>query len=293
MLARGLRIANLVVALATSLLAWTLHRMGHDWPAAIALALLLPLGLQALPLALEFATGALIDRRAGGRLGPIAGLRLWLGETWHSLRLFNCDQVWRAGFPEPAVNRDPARPAVLLIHGYMCNRAVWREWLPRMSNAANVATLNLEPVFGPIEGYAERIAQAVERLREASGAPRVTIVAHSMGGLATRAYLRRHGAAAVAQVITLATPHHGTVFARLGLGRNAHQMRPGSAFLRTLNGTTEPVPFTCISAGDDNLIVPRSSPLLPGAAAIRIERVGHLALLGDERALQATLDRLR
>ncbi|HOX89478.1 MAG TPA: alpha/beta fold hydrolase [Burkholderiaceae bacterium] len=293
MLARGLRIANLVVALATSLLAWTVHRMGHDWPAAIALALLLPLGLQALPLALEFATGALVDRRAGDRLGPIAGLRLWLGETWHSLRLFNCDQVWRAGFPEPAVDRDPARPAVLLIHGYMCNRAVWREWLPRMSNAANVATLNLEPVFGPIEGYAERIAQAVERLRAASGAPRVTIVAHSMGGLATRAYLRRHGAAAVAQVITLATPHHGTVFARLGLGRNARQMRPGSDFLRTLNGTTEPVPFTCIAAGDDNLIVPRSSPLLPGAAAIRIERVGHLALLGDERALQATLDRLR
>jgi pimeloyl-ACP methyl ester carboxylesterase len=293
MLARGLRIANLVVALATSLLAWTVHRMGHDWPAAIALALLLPLGLQALPLALEFATGALIDRRAGDRLGPIAGLRLWLGETWHSLRLFNCDQVWRAGFPEPAVDRDPARPAVLLIHGYMCNRAVWREWLPRMSRAANVATLNLEPVFGTIEGYAERIAQAVERLREASGAPRVTIVAHSMGGLATRAYLRRHGAAAVAQVITLATPHHGTVFARLGLGRNARQMRPGSDFLRTLNGTNEPVPFTCIAAGDDNLIVPRSSPLLPGAAAIRIERVGHLALLGDERALQATLDRLR
>jgi pimeloyl-ACP methyl ester carboxylesterase len=293
MLARGLRIANLVVALATSLLAWTVHRMGHDWPAAIALALLLPLGLQALPLALEFATGALIDRRAGDRLGPIAGLRLWLGETWHSLRLFNCDQVWRAGFPEPAVDRDPTRPAVLLIHGYMCNRAVWREWLPRISDAANVATLNLEPVFGPIEGYAERIAQAVERLRAASGAPRVTIVAHSMGGLATRAYLRRHGAAAVAQVITLATPHHGTVFARLGLGRNARQMRPGSDFLQALNGTNEPVPFTCIAAGDDNLIVPRSSPLLPGAAAIRIERVGHLALLGDERALQATLDRLR
>jgi hypothetical protein len=90
-------------------------------------------------------------------------------------------------------------------------------------------------------------------------------------------------------VITLATPHHGTVFARLGLGRNARQMRPGSDFLRELDTVPEPVPITCIAASDDNLIVPRSSPLLPGAAAIRIERVGHLALLGNERALQAVL----
>lgn len=289
MLARGLRIANLVVALATAWLAWSLHHAGHVWPVAVALALLLPLGLQGVPLALEFITGALVDRRAGPRLGPLAALRLWAGETSHSLRLFNVDQVWRAGFPEPAVLRDPARPAVLLIHGYMCNRAVWRAWLPRLTQTANVATLNLEPVFGPIEGYADRIAQAVERLRESSGASQVTIVAHSMGGLATRAYLRRHGAAAIAKVITLATPHHGTVFARLGLGRNARQMRPDSAFLAALNAVPEPVPFVCVAASDDNLIVPRSSPLLAGLPAERIERVGHLALLSDRRAVEVVL----
>lgn len=290
MLARGLRLANLLVFAATALLAWTLHRGGHDWPAAIALALLLPLSLQGLPLALEFATGALIDRRTGVRLGPLAAVRLWAGETTHSLRLFNLDQVWCAGFPEPAVVRDPARPAVLLVHGYMCNRAVWRGWLPRLSSTANVATLNLEPVFGPIEGYAGRIAQAVERLREASGAPQVTIVAHSMGGLATRAYLRSHGTSAVCRVITVATPHYGTVFARLGLGCNARQMRPDSDFLRALNAAPEPVPFVCVAASDDNLIVPRASPLLPGWPSIRIERVGHLAMLNDARVLEAVME---
>ena len=186
--------------------------------------------------------------------------------------------------------RDPARPAVLLVHGYMCNRAVWRGWLPRLSSTANVATLNLEPVFGPIEGYAGRIAQAVERLREASGAPQVTIVAHSMGGLATRAYLRSHGTSAVCRVITVATPHYGTVFARLGLGCNARQMRPDSDFLRALNAAPEPVPFVCVAASDDNLIVPRASPLLSGWPSIRIERVGHLAMLNDARVLEAVME---
>jgi pimeloyl-ACP methyl ester carboxylesterase len=292
MLARGLRVANLIVALATALLAWSLHRAGHDWPAALGLALLLPVGLQGLPLALEFMTGALSDPRAGARLGPLAALRLWAGETAHSLRLFNLDQVWRAGFPEPEVLRDPARPAVLLIHGYLCNRAVWLNWLPRLTQVANVATLNLEPVFGPIEGYADRIAGAVERLRNASGSPKVTIVAHSMGGLATRAYLRRHGGAAVARVITVATPHRGTLFARLGLGRNARQMRPDSEFLKALNGTPEPAPFVCVAASDDNLIVPRASPLLPHCPAVRIDRVGHLAALRDERVLDAVIAEL-
>jgi pimeloyl-ACP methyl ester carboxylesterase len=292
MLARGLRVANLLVALATALLAWSLHRGGLGWPAAVALALLLPVGLQGLPLAIEFGTGALRDRRAGARLGPLAALRLWAGETAHSLRLFNLDQVWRAGFPEPQVLRDPARPAVLLIHGYMCNRAVWRDWLPRLTQVANVATLNLEPVFGPIEGYADRIAAAVERLREASGAPQVTIVAHSMGGLATRAYLRRHGGASIAQVITVATPHHGTVFARLGLGRNARQMCPDSEFLKALNASAEPTPFVCVAASDDNLIVPRASPLLAGQPALRVDRVGHLAALADERVLEAVIAEL-
>jgi hypothetical protein len=82
------------------------------------------------------------------------------------------------------------------------------------------------------------------------------------------------------------------VFARLGLGRNARQMRPDSGFLAALNAAPEPVPFVCVAASDDNLIVPRASPLLAGQPALRIERVGHLALLSDRRAVEAVLRHL-
>jgi triacylglycerol esterase/lipase EstA (alpha/beta hydrolase family) len=150
-----------------------------------------------------------------------------------------------------------------------------------------VATVNIEPVFGAIDDYADEIDAAVARLRAATGAPRITLVCHSMGGLAARAYLRRHGDAAVERIVTLATPHHGTVFGRLGHGANARQMAKGCEYLTTLAGA-ETVErrrlFVCIASADDNLIVPRSSPLLPDAEHHVIDGVGHLALLEDPRA---------
>ena len=90
---------------------------------------LLPLAVQGVPLAIEFVTGALIDRRPVARIGFLELVAVWWGETWRSFKVFNIDQAWRADFPERPLVRDPSRPTVLLIHGYMCNRATWRHWL--------------------------------------------------------------------------------------------------------------------------------------------------------------------
>lgn len=60
------------------------------------------------------------------------------------------------------------------------------------------------------------------------------LVGHSMGGLVARAYLRRYGELRVARLITLGTPHRGSLLAHLGIGRNARQMEPGSVWLREL-----------------------------------------------------------
>jgi len=91
----------------------------------------------------------------------------------------------------------------------------------------------------------------------------------------------------VLKVITLATPHHGTVFGPLGAGANAKEMAGQSAFMRELAQGLTPAllaKFVCVATCDDNLIVPRSSPLLPGTRQILLDRVGHLALIEDERA---------
>ena len=295
-MARLLAVATLLQwALAAAFAVWLTERGVTAWIAALA-AFALLIAVHGLPLAIEFITGTIIDRRAGARLGPLAALRLWWGETWISWRMFGWQMPFRDRFAEPPIAHDPQRPALLLIHGFACNRAVWKPLLASgLLNDCNVATVNLEPVFGPIDHYAPVIRAAVDALRATSGAARVTLVCHSMGGLAARVYLRDCGADAVDRVITVATPHAGTVFATFGHGHNAWQMRVGSEFLRELASDTAPLAdrFTCIGSHDDNLIVPRASLWLPGARHVPVERIGHLAMVGSRQVHRLIASELR
>jgi predicted alpha/beta hydrolase family esterase len=286
MLARYLRIGQVIEVLAAVALARALMLADVSTWLAVLAGALLPLAVQGVPLAIEFVTGALVDRRPVARIGSLRLVAIWWVETWRSFVLFNVEQPWLAGFPERPLVRDPSRPTVLLIHGYMCNRAAWRYWLRKGIPAHwNVATVNLEPVFGPVQRYADVVRDAVEKLRAATGAERITLVCHSMGGLAARTYLRRHGHHSVQRVVTIDTPHHGTLFATLGHGPNARQMRNAVAFVRDLARDGEPVDFVCFASQHDNLIVPRNNQVLVGAEAVWFEEIGHLAMLASDEVL--------
>ena len=286
MLGRILRISSLLtIALATVLTVWFVNLGLWPW-LAIAIGLLLPFAIHALPLGVEFIIGALIDRRPIARLNPSDAVRLWLVESLRSFVVFNIDQPWRANFPERPIVNDAARPAVLLVHGYMCNRASWRHWVRQgLPTDWNIATINLEPVYAPVEEYAEAIHRAIETLRAHSGAERVTLVCHSMGGLAARAYLRTKGHDAVARVITIDTPHHGTVFARFAHGKNTRQMRRACGYVQRLAEDKEPVEFICFASQHDNLVVPRDSQVLAYAEVVWFEKIGHLAMTASDAVL--------
>jgi triacylglycerol lipase len=286
-LAAHVRLWLLVLVGTGTLLAWALLPDSAPWWLPWLLGAVAPVPATGLVLAIEMVVGATVDPPSPAR--PLrALLRGWWVEMLDSAVVFGWRQPWRAGFAEPPLVRDAERPDVLLIHGYVCNRAVWQPLLASGAlNGCNVATVNLEPVFASIDDYAAVIDAAVGRLRTGSGAAQVVLVCHSMGGVAARAYLRRYGSGSVARVVTLATPHAGTVVGRIGIGRNARQMAYRSAWLRELAaGEDEALRarFVCIATRDDNLIVPRSSPLLPGARHEVIDGVGHLALLADPRA---------
>lgn len=294
-LANHLRLTLLVVVTAgAALAAWWLPDTSPHW-LALPIGFALPFVFAPIMLGIQVLVGAIVDPRQP-RTTLMHVLGVWWRETLASLHVF----LWLQPFStrsDAALVRDPQRPAVLLIHGYVCNRAVWQPLLNAgVLRDCNVATVNLEPVFGDIDGYAEVVAAAIDRLLAASGAARVILVCHSMGGLAARAYLRRFGDVRVDRVITLAAPHHGTVFGRLGMGTNAKQMAAGSPFLEDLaanESEARRAKFVCIATRDDNLLVPRSSPLLPGASERVIEGVGHLALIEDQRAWRIVAEEIR
>jgi triacylglycerol lipase len=174
----------------------------------------------------------------------------------------------------------PGRIPILLVHGYVCNRGLWW-WLRRRLRDRQhvVTTINLEPPLAGIDRLAARLNERIEALLAETGAEAVILVTHSMGALASRAYLRQHGAARVAGLVTLAAPHHGTRIARLGLGRNAREMEPNSEWLRTLNAEPPPsIPIANVWSLDDEIIDPPDASRLANVREIVVKGIGHMAM---------------
>ena len=190
----------------------------------------------------------------------------------------------------------PAGTPVLLIHGYFCNSAYWwaMERYLRERGVVNIFPINLEPVFGSIDHYAEQLAVSIERICRLTGASQAILVAHSMGGLAARAYLHWYGGRGrVAKLITLGSPHNGTEHTRLALrkSQNVQQMRRDSPWLAELNAAEdcpEPVPITSIHSAHDNIVAPQDSSVLRHSHVknIAVPGIGHLAMTFS-RPLQA------
>ena len=200
---------------------------------------------------------------------------------------------------------NPAGLPVLLIHGYGCNTGYWHA-LSRVLAQANIThyAVDLEPVLGDIDGYASIVQHAVETVCRETGRDKVVIVAHSMGGLATRVYLRDHGSARIAKIITLGTPHHGTGLANFGVGINSRQMRrEGSArknvsseWLRQLEKSEDLATrklFVSIFSHHDNIVAPQTSCYLPGARNIEFHGIGHVALALNPQIQAQVLEEMR
>ncbi len=75
-----------------------------------------------------------------------------------------------------------------------------------------------------VDRSADLKAQVTDILKE-TGAAKVHIIAHSMGGLDARAMIARLGMAdKVASLTTIGTPHHGTSFADFKLNRSGEKL---------------------------------------------------------------------
>lgn len=271
--------------------------------------LLGPVGLLALAAALVIATivASLLlasPRPPELRIGPLARLSCWLEEIIAGLLIIFVTMPFeRLMMPrDMAARRGDAYP-VLLIHGYINNAGAMFALYDELARQGyGVYTVNLEPVHGDIDRHAARIEARVEGILESSGADRVTLVAHSMGGLAARAYLRAFPNAPVGQLITLGSPHQGTPAAYTAWGKAGKQMRPGSAWLAELaryesqrlagSGARWPCAITTLYSHDDNIAFPQHCARLEGAREIAIAGVGHMSMPMSRRVARLVIAEL-
>jgi triacylglycerol esterase/lipase EstA (alpha/beta hydrolase family) len=216
-------------------------------------------------------------------------LRLFFTEIWAVASSWPLIALHRLLIrdPKPA----PAQRPVVLVHGLLVNDGVWlrlRRFLLRRG-VAPIYTLNYGPPLEGIEWFAQQLHARIEKIRAVTGAEHVVLVAQSMGGLVARAYLRRFGAGRVAKLITIGTPHHGSMLAHSFPGTCLAQMHPGNPWLAELNrneSTLAPVSITSIWSRHDSMVLPQASSVLAGSENIAVIGVAHNALVGDKRVME-------
>jgi triacylglycerol lipase len=282
MLARIQQFTTLVLILSAAIWALLFVRAGH-WEAAVAGALAIVLGYAAF-LAAEFAMLALTYNDSEERRPTTTQLlSAWWGEALTAPQVF----CWRQPFKSESI-QDCSQPGagvargVVLVHGFVCNRGLWNPWMTKLRDAEVAFTaVNLEPVFGSIDAYVAIIEKAVQRI-EAATSQAPVIVAHSMGGLAVRAWLASgNHDDRVHRVITIGTPHRGTWLAQFGHTTNGKQMRMGGEWLQDLAATETPARlanFTCIYSHCDNIVFPHSTATLPHADNQHVPATAHVRL---------------
>jgi len=309
------RIAAAAQATAAGVIGWLLTlRWGWHWPGALAAGIAVVLFALALGVGLAFAMtryGFGVPRRhwpppappqlAAGRhtLRPTEALAFLASECTAVFRMFNWLQPFRSrrSFTHPkAAAPGSDAPTVLLVHGYACNHAVWLDLQPTLAAAGyRCEAIDLEPLFGSIDGYAQALLQRVRQISARTG-QRPLLVCHSMGGLAARAAAVLAGQDEFCRgIVTLGSPHHGCALARFSGGHNARQMRCGSEWLRALAAAETPAlraQLVSVFSWHDSIVGPPCTSWLDGARHIALAGLGHVSLLRHPRAVAAVLEAL-
>ena len=277
------------------LLVWLGWAWPRSVPVALAGALLWLLGGR-LWIGAQFVCMALVRRRSGETLLPAAALwRAWNAECRVSLRAFGWDMAWAEDeqadyLPPRAAVGAPAQAGVVLVHGWLCNRAAWSDALHQL-RAAGVPCMAVSmPMLLHRIGTGRAVLDAAARRMQAVTGLRPVVVAHSMGGLVVRDWLRSLPDADAPQrpaaVVTVGSPHQGSWLAYCAWGPNAAQMRLGNAWLQQLareeaqpGSAAGRVRWHCAVSEADNIVFPSRCCLLAGAQPLWLHGLAHMEML--------------
>lgn len=291
------------IALSTAALAagWGGFTWEHSPFLALAGAAVLVFGY-AIVLAVEFLAVARVNQ---GDPAPRASAPELVGAWWQEVRVAPQVFSWRQPFrwrslpdDESAQADGDTGPAVVFIHGFVCNRGLWLPWMRELrAQGVPYTSVNLEPVFGSIDDYVPLIDDAVRHAQALTGQPPL-LICHSMGGLAARAWLAATPKARerVHRVVTIGSPHAGTWLAQYSRVTNGRQMRQNNGWLRGLQQRETQSPpqapyalFTCWYSNTDNIVFPASTATLPGADNRLVRGAAHVAMAFHPEVMRGSL----
>jgi len=178
---------------------------------------------------------------------------------------------------------------ILFVHGYTSDASAWNTMISRFQADGWESNRLFAYTFSSTKSnasIAQDVKTRVDQIRAATGAAKVDIVTHSMGGLSSRYYLKNLGGQAnVDDWVSLGGPNHGTTWAYgCFFVSPCNQMIPGSSFLNGLNSGDETpgaVNYGTWWSPCDELINPDTSVILSGASNTQTACMDHSALRTD------------
>ncbi|MBB5867535.1 triacylglycerol lipase [Allocatelliglobosispora scoriae] len=180
---------------------------------------------------------------------------------------------------------------VIFVHGYTGNASNWTTALSvfRAGGFTKVYTYDYNWA-GSNEISAAGLRTFVNQVRSQTGAAKVAIVNHSMGGLVTRWYLEELGGSQyVSHVASIAGANHGTTFAGACLiNISCIEMYPGSLFILDLSDGDETpgsAKYASWYSACDGIILPYTSTRLTGATNNNVACETHIGFLTNTSVL--------
>lgn len=229
-----------------------------------------------------------MKRFVGPRSRAMALPMVAITEAFATVRL----GLWPLGWLRPLPTPPDGRP-IVLVHGFMGNAEMWRTLTRRLyeHDLGPAYTVGYPSTRFAIDEIARRIHRTVRPL---AGKQRVDVVGHSLGAVATRAWLKRFGGAEyVRRFVSLGGPHAGTEFYRLAPPVLWPVLDPQGHWPRLLAQDPEPVETVVIRSRYDQHVVPPVSAALPGTEEIVLTGGGHNGLLWSRAATDAVIEVLR
>jgi pimeloyl-ACP methyl ester carboxylesterase len=183
---------------------------------------------------------------------------------------------------------------IVFLHGYFQNRAdFW--WLARQFRKASKGPLYgfNYPWFDSVDRNTARLDRFVERICADTGSDKVTLIAHSLGGLVSLEYSHSpNGERRVAHCITVGTPHAGVKWRGPIPGKVARELREGGDFTTERRQRAVNTPTLSVYSTHDNIVHPPSTSELSarGGRDVAVDGLGHLSLLYSPRVARVLIE---
>ena len=182
---------------------------------------------------------------------------------------------------------------IVFVHGYSGSSSNWSTMMSRFRSSGYPSNklygFDYNSLLISDTASGAQLASYVASVRGRHGGEKVSIVAHSNGGLVSRAFrVFNGGTAQMRRFVTLGTPHLGTTAAYACFSPACYDMYPGSLFILRLAGRG------CdrsLWSSLDGVIVPATNARCGNST--QVAPVNHLALLTDASVYNAVRAALR